>query len=326
MRDIGIDLGTTNTLIYVRKKGITLNEASMVAIDKNTDKIIAFGNEAKELIGRNKDNIEIISPIVDGVIGDFKLTESMLKHFIKKATSKKIPIISRLLISSPSGITEVEKNALVEIGSRLSSRKVNIIDEAKLALIGAGIDIFKATGSLSINIGGGITNIAILSLGEVILSKSIKIGGNTFDNDIKNYIKEKYKVEVGDTIISELKETVGSSLDEITLEKEIPGKNIDDNLPTSIKITKEDIIEAVESDIKKLVREIKNVLKGISPELLSDIKEKGIILTGGGSLIEGILDSIKTELDIPTFISDNPLTSVVEGLGYLIENKKILDQ
>ena len=326
MRDIGIDLGTTNTLIYVRKKGITLNEASMVAVDKNTNKVIAFGNDAKELIGRNKDNIEIISPIVDGVIGDFKLTELMLKRFIKKAVSRPIPMISRLFISSPSGITEVEKNALVEMGSRLSTRKVNIIDEAKLSLIGAGVDIYKATASISINIGGGITNIAILSLGQVILSKSIKIGGNTFDNDIKNYIKEKYKVEVGDTTISELKETVGNTLDEITLEKEITCKNIDNSLPTSIKITKKDIKEAVKSDIKKIVREIKNILKVISPELLSDIKDKGIVLTGGSVLIEGLLDSIKNELDIPVFISDNPLTSVVEGLGYLLENKKILDQ
>ena len=323
MRDIGIDLGTNNTRIYIEGNGIVLNEASMLAIEDN--KIIAVGNEAKNMVNRTSDLIKIIKPIENGVIADFTNTEEMLKRFLKQAFNKKRITMSRLLFSVPSNITQVEKNALLELASRLGTKKVLIEEEAKLAALGTGIDITKSSASMIINIGEGITNIAILSLGQVVLSKSINIAGNTFNKSIIDYLKEKYKISIGETTIEEIKLTLGNSLETIEELKEVTGRNLETGLPTTISITKKDLIEAIKPDIQKIILEIKNILEELRPEILADIKHKGIILTGGASLIVGLIDNLKKEIKIPIFISDNPLTDTIEGMNIILENTYLIN-
>lgn len=325
MRDIGIDLGTTNVLIYIKGKGIILNEPSVVSIDKDTKKIIAVGHEAKEMIGRTNDKIEIIRPMKDGVIADFNITEEMLKIFIKKAFGKKMLAKPRILICCPSNITGVEKNAIREMGERLGARKVYIEEEPKVAAVGAGIDITKPSGSMIVDIGGGTTDIAVLSLGGIVTSNSIKVAGNSFDNDIINYVREKYKAVIGEQTAEEIKLTLGTVINEEVKTMEVNCRNIETSLPDTITLTSKDVEEALKNDLKKIVTEVKNILEKTPPELCSDIKQKGIILTGGGSLINGLVEKLRKDLKIPVFISDNPLTNVVEGTRILFENINLID-
>ena len=326
MRDIGIDLGTSNTLIYVKGKGIVLDDASVIGIDKNTNKVIAYGKEAKEMIGKVNDDIKIVKPIQDGVIAYFDETYAMLNHFLKKAVGKRLISKPNLMICCPSNITGVERNAISEIASRIGARKVYVLEEPKVAAIGAGIDITKASGSMIVDIGGGTTDIAVLSLGEIVISKSIKIAGNTFDEDIKKYIKQKYKIEIGDNQAENIKIEIATSIKSNKQDSTIvTGNNIETSLPETITITSDEVLEAVKNSIKKIVNEIKSVLEKTSPELTSDIKEKGIIATGGGSLIDGLIDKLRKDLKIPVFLSDNPLTNVVEGTKVLFDNIHIID-
>ena len=325
MRDIGIDLGTTNILIYVKGKGIVLNEPSVVAIDINSKKIVAVGKEAKEMIGRTPDKVEIVRPMKDGVIADFDITEKMLSKLVKKALGKKIISKPRILICCPSNITQVERNAIREMALRIGAKDVYIEEEPKVAAVGAGIDIAKPSGSMVVDIGGGTTDIAVLSLGGIVTSNSIRVAGNTFDEDIINYIKEKYKVIIGEQTAEDLKLEIGTVADDKQEEKEITGRSIDKGLPESITLNSKDIEEALKADLKRVVDAVKNVLEKTPPELCSDIKEKGIILTGGGSLINGLVDKLRKDLKIPVFISDNPLTNVVEGTGILLDNLHLVD-
>ena len=326
VRDIGIDLGTTNILIYVKGKGIVLNEPSVVSIDKNTKKIIALGNESKEMLGKAPDDIEIIKPMKDGVIADFDITEEMLQKFLVKTVGKKRITKPRILICCPSNITGVEKNAIREMAERMGARKVYIEEEPKVAAVGAGIDITKPSGSMIVDIGGGTTDIAVLSLGGIVTSKSLKIAGNTFDEDIIDYIKEKYKIIIGEKTAEEIKVTIGTTLKETTKkEMEVTGRSINTGLPETITVNSNDVLEALKNDLKKIINEVKTVLEKTPPELSADIKEKGIILTGGGSLITGLVDKLRKELKIPVFISESPLTNVVEGTAYLLENSLLLD-
>ena len=325
MRDIGIDLGTTNILIYVKGKGIVLNEPSVVAIDIISKKILAVGKEAKEMIGRTPDKVEIVRPMKDGVIADFDITEKMLSKLVKKALGKKIISKPRILICCPSNITQVERNAIREMALRIGAKDVYIEEEPKVAAVGAGIDIAKPSGSMVVDIGGGTTDIAVLSLGGIVTSNSIRVAGNTFDEDIINYIKEKYKVIIGEQTAEDLKLEIGTVADDKQEEKEITGRSIDKGLPESITLNSKDIEEALKADLKRVVDAVKNVLEKTPPELCSDIKEKGIILTGGGSLINGLVDKLRKDLKIPVFISDNPLTNVVEGTGILLDNLHLVD-
>jgi len=324
MRDIGIDLGTTNILIYIKGKGVVLNEPSVVCIDNNLDKVIAVGLEAKEMVGKTPDDVRIIKPMKDGVIADFDMTEELLKRFIKKATGRKTLTKPNILICCPSNSTGVEKNAIKEIAERLGAKKVYIEEEPKVAAVGAGIDITKPTGSMIVDIGGGTTDIAVLSLGGIVISKSIKIAGNTFDEDIINYIKEKYNIVLGENTSEELKIEIGS-LDDKNKTKEVTGRNLTTGLPDSITVTSNDISEAIKSDIKKIVEAIKTVLEKTPPELCKDIKDKGIILTGGGSMIEGLVEHLRKDIKIPVFISDSPLTNIVEGTGMLLDNLDLIN-
>ncbi len=326
MRDIGIDLGTTNILIYVKGKGVVLNEPSVVSIDTNSKKVLAVGKEAKEMLGRTPGKVKAIKPMKDGVIADFEITEEMLNRFIKKAIGKNILSKPRILICCPSNITGVEKNAIKEIAERTGARKVFLEEEPKVAAVGAGIDIAKPSGSMVIDIGGGTTDIAVLSLGGIVTSDSIKVAGNTFDEDIANYIKEKYKVIIGEKTSEEIKTSIGTVIkDKNNREIEITGRSVSSGLPETVKVNSNDVEEALREDIKRIILSAKGVLEKTPPELSADIAEKGIVLTGGGALINGLVGKLKEELKVPVFISDNPLTNVVEGTGILLDNIYLID-
>lgn len=326
MRDIGIDLGTTNILIYVKGKGVVLNEPSVVSIETNTNKVLAVGKEAKEMIGRTPGKVKAIKPMRDGVIADFDITEEMLNRFIKKAIGKKMLSKPRILICCPSNITGVEKNAIKEIAERTGAKKVFLEEEPKVAAVGAGIDISKPTGSMVIDIGGGTTDIAVLSLGGIVTSDSIKVAGNTFDEDIANYIKEKYKVIIGEKTAEDIKTNIGTVIKEKEKqEMEVTGRSVTTGLPETIKVNSDDIEEALRNDIKKIISVTKAVLEKTPPELSADIAEKGIVLTGGGALINGLVQKLKSELKVPVFISDSPLTNVAEGTGILLDNLHLID-
>ncbi len=326
MKDIGIDLGTKNILIYVKNKGIVLDEPTVVAIDTETKKVLAIGTEAKDMIGRTPEKVQAISPLKEGVIADFDVTEVMLNKLIKKAIGKKLYPKPTILICCPSNITPVEKNAIKEAAERTGAKKVYLEEEAKVAAIGAGLDISRPSGNMIIDIGGGTTDIAVLSLGGIVKSSSIKIAGNTFDEDIMKYIKNKYKIIIGETTAEEIKKEIGTvNKNKKDLEKEITGKNIEDGLPVTITIKSKEIEEAIKEDIDKIKKKIKEVLEETPPELSSDIVEKGIVLTGGGSLIEGLPELLSKELKVPVFISDSPLTNVVEGTGMLLNNTYLLE-
>lgn len=325
IKDIGIDLGTTNVLIYVKGKGLVLNEPSVVSIDANTKKVLAVGKEAKEMLGRTPGKVNAIKPMKDGVIADFEITEEMLNYFLKKALGKSILSRPRVLICCPSNITGVEKNAIKEIAERTGAKKIFLEEEPKVAAIGAGMDISKPTGSMVIDIGGGTTDVAILSLGNVVTSDSINIAGNTFDEDIIEYIKNKFKVVIGETTAEEIKKEIGTVIKDKEQTKKIIGRSIITGLPEEIRIKSQDIIEALKDDVKKIINLAKSVLERTSPELASDIAEKGIVLTGGGSLLMGLVEKISQELKVPVFISDNPLTNVVEGTAIMLDNIRLID-
>ncbi len=326
MRDIGIDLGTTNILIYVKGKGIVLNEPSVVSIDTNTKKVLAVGREAKEMLGRTPGKVKAIKPMKDGVIADFETTEEMLNLFMKKALGRKSLSKPRILICCPSNITGVEKNAIKEIAERMGARKVFLEEEPKVAAVGAGIDIAKPSGSMVIDIGGGTTDIAVLSLGGIVTSDSIRIAGNAFDEDIIAYIKNKYKLLIGEKTAEDMKTTIGTVVkNKKKSSLEITGRSSTTGLPETITVTSEDIEEALREDIKKVIDSVKSVLEKTPPELAADISEKGIVLTGGGSLIDGLVEKLRKELKVPVFISDNPLTNVAEGTGILLEHLYLID-
>lgn len=326
MRDIGIDLGTTNVLIYIKGKGIVLNEPSIISIDTSTNKVLAVGNEAKEMLGRAPDKVKIIKPMKDGVIADFDLTEEMLRLFIKKAFGRKILAKPKILICCPSNITAVEKNAIREIAERMGAKKIYIEEEPKVAAVGAGIDITKASGSMIIDIGGGTTDIAVLSLGGIVNSTSIKTAGNSFDESIISHIKEKYKIIIGEKTAEEIKISIGT-VQKIKTNKtiEITGRSTETGLPETVSISSKDIEESLKDGIKSIISAIKLVLENTPPELSKDISEKGIILTGGGSLINGLREKLSKELNLSVYISDNPLTNVVEGTGILLDNLHLID-
>ncbi len=325
MKDIGIDLGTANVVIYVKGQGIVLNEPSVVAIDSETKKVLAVGNEANEMLGRTPGKIKAIRPMKDGVIADFEVTGAMLDHFIKKAIGKRL-IKPRILICCPSNITQVEKTAIVEAAERTGARKVFIEEEPKVAAIGAGLDISKPSGNMVIDIGGGTTDIAVLSLGGIVNSESIRIAGNTFDSDIIKYIKDKHKMVIGDRTAEDIKKEIGSVYNNDKEEQmEVKGRDAITGLPKTITITQEELEPALKENAMKLVRAAKAALEQIPPELSADIVDKGIILTGGGSLLEGFPQLFKEELNVPVFVADSPLTCVAEGTGVLLDHLELLE-
>ena len=326
-KDIGIDLGTANVLIYIKGRGIVLNEPSVVVVDTETKKVIAVGSEANEMLGRTPEKVKAIKPMKDGVIADFELTEIMLNEFIKKAKARKVITRPRILICCPTNITPVEKNAIKEAAERTGARKVYIEEEPKVAAMGAGMDISKPTANMVLDIGGGTTDIAILSLNGIVSSASVKIAGNQLDQDIIKYIREKYKLLIGEKTAEDIKINFANIYKPSKKEKlEVRGRDLITGLPKAIEITQDETKEAMEDSIIRIIKSCKGVLEQTPPELSADIVEKGVILTGGGALLTGLVERLEDELTIPVLIAETPLTCVAEGTGVLLDNKKLLEE
>ena len=325
-KDIGIDLGTANVLIYIKGKGIVLNEPSIVAVDTETKKVIAVGEEAKEMLGRTSDKIKAIKPMKDGVIADFELTEIMLNTFIKKIKARSLFRRPRILICCPTNITPIEKNAIIEAAERTGARRVFIEEEPKVAAIGAGLEIDKPSGNMVLDIGGGTTDIAVLSLKNIVSSESIKIAGNAMDKDIIKYIKEKYRLLIGEQTAEDIKINFTNVFNPDKKKKlEVKGRNLETGLPDSIEITQEETKEALSDSIKRIIKATTNVLEETPPELSADIVDKGIILTGGGANLNGLQELLEEELKVPILMAETPLTCVAEGTGVLLNNRKELE-
>lgn len=327
MKDIGIDLGTSNVLIYVKDEGILLDEPSVIAIDTETKDVLAVGEEANSMLGRTPNKVKAMKPLKDGVIADFEYACIMLEEFIKKIKKKSSLKKSLVIICCPTNITKVEKNAMHELIDNLGAKKICVEDEPKVAAIGCGLNIDKASGSMIIDIGGGTTDIAVLSLSAIVDSNSIKVAGNTFDKAIIDYIKENHDLLIGEKTAEEIKIKLGTLID-IDEDNfvEIKGRSIKTGMPKTISITEEEIKNALIPEIDKITVEIKKILENISPELSSDIVEKGIIITGGGALIKGIAKYIEDVIKIPVFVSENPLTCIADGCGILLNNPKDLNK
>ena len=326
-KDIGIDLGTANVLIYIKGQGIVLNEPSVVAIDSETKKPLAIGHDARNMLGRTPGKVKAIRPMKDGVIADFEITEIMLNYFIRKVNGKSLLSRPRILICCPSNITQVEKNAIKEAAERTGARKVFIDVEPKVAALGAGMDISKPSGNMIIDIGGGTTDIAILSLGGIVTSSSIKVAGNAFDSDIMKYIKDKYKLLIGDRTAEEIKLTIGNVFPDSVKEKmEVRGRDLVTGLPHTITLCSEEVEEALRESAYIIVHTAKSVLEQTPPELSADIIDKGIVVTGGGALIKGFDQLLSHELKVPVFVAESPLTCVAEGTGVLLDNLHLIDR
>ena len=325
-KDIGIDLGTANVLIYIKGEGIILNEPSVVAYDEENGKLLAVGSEAREMLGRTPGKVKAIRPLKDGVIADFETTEIMLDYFIKKILGRNIFLRPRIVIRCPTNITGVEKNAIREAAEKTGAKKVYIEEEPKAAAIGAGLDISVPSGSMVVDIGGGTTDIAVLSLGGIVSSASIKIAGNTLDKDITKYIKDKYKLLIGERTAEEIKIKIGTVFEDKNTKMSVRGRNLVTGLPHTIQITSSEIKEALLDSVYQIVRTVKNVLEQTPPELSADIIEKGIVLTGGGALLNGLDKLLEKELKVNVKVAENPLSCVAEGTGILLSNLYLIER
>lgn len=320
-KDIGIDLGTANVLIHVKGKGIVLNEPSVVAIDKRTNKVLAVGEEARQMVGRTPGNIVAIRPLKDGVIADFDVTEAMLKHFINKLDVKGFFSKPRILICCPTNITSVEQKAIREAAEKSGGKKVYLEEEPKVAAIGAGMDIFQPSGNMVVDIGGGTTDVAVLSMGDIVTSESIKVAGDVFDNDILQYIKKEYKLLIGERTAESIKMTIGTVFPGgRTDSMEIRGRDMVTGLPRVITIESGEIERALHESVAMIVQAAKNVLEKTPPELSADIIDRGVIITGGGALLHGIDQLLIQELKVPVFIAENPMDCVAIGTGIMLDN------
>ncbi|WP_067141967.1 rod shape-determining protein [Oceanivirga salmonicida] len=322
-KSISIDLGTANILIYDKqRKKIVLNEPSVVALDKKTKKVIAVGTEARQMLGKTPDSILAIKPLKEGVIADLDVTQQMLNHFIKKIYGYGL-FKPEVMICVPLEVSSVERKALFD--AVYGAKKIYIIEEGRAAIIGSGIDITKPSGNMVVDIGGGSTDVAILSLNEVISSKSLKIAGNTFDDDIIKYIKNKYNLLIGERAAERIKKTLGTAIvvkDPKIME--VKGLNLTIGSPASVEINENEVYEAIKNSLFKIVSATKEVLEKCPPELAADILDNGIVMTGGGSLIQNFTTLLEEQVKVKVFLSKNPLDSVVLGGGYAFDNKKLL--
>jgi len=328
-QDIGIDLGTASVLVYIKGKGIVLREPSVVAIDKNTNKLLAVGEEARRMLGRTPGNIVAIRPLRDGVISDYDITERMLKYFINKVCGNNFLklVRPRIIVCVPSGVTEVEKRAVKDAAMQAGARKTYLIEEPIAAAIGAGIDISKACGSMVIDIGGGTSDIAVISLGGTVVSSSIKIAGDKFDEAIVRYMRKKHNIMIGERTAEELKINIGTvypRVQEVTMD--IRGRNLVSGLPKTITVTSSEIMEALEEPVSSIVETVHSVLERTPPELAADISDRGIVMTGGGSLIYGLDKLIQEKTGINVIVADDAVSCVALGTGKALENIEVLEQ
>jgi rod shape-determining protein MreB len=317
--DIAIDLGTANTLIHMRGAGIVINEPSIVSKSLKTGKIIAVGNEARDMLGRTHPNIITIRPMKDGVIADFEMTDGMLQGFIKKIQLSRFAR-PKMVICVPSGITEVEKRAVMESAERANASRVYLIEEPVAAAIGIGIDISKPIGNMIVDIGGGTTEIAVLALNGVVAKESIRVAGDELNNAIVHYFRGKHNLLIGERTAEEIKKAVGSAIP--TEEKiiAVKGRNLLTGIPRTVEVDANDVSECLQKTIEMMIAAIKRTLEHTPPELSADILDRGVILTGGGSLLNGLDERIRRETNLPVSISDEPLLSVAKGTGKVLEN------
>src|SRR5687767_14970630 len=324
-RDMAVDLGTANTLVYVRGRGVVLNEPSVVAINTNTKGILAVGTEAKRMIGRTPGNIVAIRPLRDGVIADFDTTERMLRYFIQKVHKRRHFAKPRIVVCVPSGITGVEQRAVKDAGYQAGARKVYIIEEPMAAAIGAGLPVHEPTGNMVCDIGGGTTEVAVISLGGIVTSQSIRTGGDELDQSIISYVKKEYSLMLGERTAEEIKMAIGSAFpapDEP--HAEIRGRDLVSGLPKTIVVSAQEIRKAIEEPVNAIVDAVKNTLDKTPPELAADIMDKGIVLAGGGSLLKGLDERLKHETGMAIHIAEDPLFAVAVGSGKCLEEFEAL--
>ena len=323
--DLAIDLGTANTLVYAKGKGIVVNEPSIVAINKNTGEVEAVGKEAKEMLGRTPGNIVAIKPMKDGVIGDFKVTERMLNYFIQKAHGRKMLVHPRIVIGVPSEITQVEKRAVMDSAYRAKASEVHLVEQAMVAAIGAGLPITEPSGNMVVDIGGGTTDVAVISLSGIVYSRSVRVAGNEMDDAVMQYLKRKYNLLIGERTAETIKIEIGSAypLDK-QMTMEIKGRNLIEGVPRTITIDDSEIREALSECVAMIVNAIRVALERTPPELSADISDRGIVLTGGGALLKNLDKRIREETGLPVSIADDPLASVVLGTGRMLSDFRLL--
>ena len=323
--DLAIDLGTANTLVYTRGKGIVVFEPSMIAVNQMTGRIEAVGKEAKEMLGRTPGNIIVIRPMKDGAIADFEHTEKMLNHFIKKAHNRSLGVRPRIVISVPSGITQVEKRAVKDSAYRAKASEVYLVEQAMMAALGAGLPVTEPTGNMVVDIGGGTTDVAVISMAGIVYSRSVRIGGNKMDEDIVQYIKRKYNLLVGERTAEEIKINIGSAFPlEEELSMEIKGRDLVEGIPKTLVISDEEIREALSETVTEIIEAVRMALEQTPPELSADIMDKGIVLTGGGSLVTNLDKRLREKTGLPVSVADDPLASVVLGTGKMLTDFNLL--
>ncbi|MBE6854087.1 MAG: rod shape-determining protein [Ruminococcus sp.] len=322
-RDIGIDLGTANTLVYVRGKGIVIREPSVVAVNTHTDQARYVGKEAKEVIGRTPGSIIAVRPLKDGVIADFDITTTLLQEFIRKTLRGTIFTRARVIICIPSGVTAVERRAVKEAAEKAGAKPVHIIEEPMAAAIGAGLPTSEATGSMIVDIGGGTSEVAVISLGGIVTARSVRVAGDEFDASIVNFIRKKYNLLIGDRTAENLKIKIGSAFPmEQEDSMEIKGRNLLNGLPENITVTSAEVREALSEPLSRVIEAVKTTLEKTPPELSADIIDQGITLAGGGALLRGLDKLINRETGMPVYIAEYPLDCVAEGTGKILENMK----
>ncbi len=320
-KDIGIDLGTANTLVTLRGKGIVLKEPSVVAINKKTGEILATGNDAKEMLGRTPSEINAIRPLKDGVIADFTATQLMLKNLISKVCQRYNVIRPRVVVGVPSGITEVEERAVEESVLQAGAKEVYLIEEPMAAAIGANLDVAEPTGNIIVDIGGGTTEVAVISLGGIVVSSSLRIAGDELDEDIVNYVRKEMNLAIGETTAEQIKIQIGCASPLMTdMSMEVKGRDLETGLPKTIRITSTQVLDAMKESLTKIIESVKQTLEKTPPELASDIMEKGIVLAGGGALIQNLDKVLSQRTGMPVYVAEDPLDCVVKGTEKTIED------
>ena len=324
--DIAVDLGTASVLVYVNKEGIVLNEPSVVAIDNNTNRVIAVGTEAREMLGRTPGNIVAIRPLRDGVIAEYDVTEKMLKYFISKASKKKSFVKPRVMVCIPSGVTSVEERAVKQASLAAGAKEAYLIEEPVAAALGAGIDISEPNGSMVVDIGGGTTDIAVMALSGVVCSKSIRVGGDKFDDAIVRYIRRYHNLVIGERSAEEVKKEIGSAYPSLRAGEtsELKGRDLISGLPKTVTISAEEVNEAIKEQIEDIIAAVKEVLEKTPPELASDIMNRGIVMTGGGSLLHGMDILVSERTGLPTYIPEDAISCVAIGTGLALQNIDVL--
>ena len=324
IRRIGIDLGTANTLVFIPGKGVVLNEPSVVAISPIENIVLAVGNQAKEMLGRTPDSIVASRPMKDGVIADYRVTEAMLKYFINKVTGKVRLFRPEIMISIPAGVTSTERRAVIDAAVKAGAKSAYVVKEPLLAAIGAGIPIHNAQGNMIINIGGGTSEIAVISLGGVVAAHSARVGGNKFDQAISDYIKRKYGLAVGDRTAEDIKKEIGSAIAQVKEEHmDVRGRDLMGGLPKTIKISSNEITEALQDELREVINAIKKVFQETPPELAADIMDKGMVLSGGGALLNNLDQLISKTIGVPCYVADDPLFCVIKGIGIALDNLEV---